>query len=251
MIVRPHPTGLLCVGQASHAWISGQLLRDWGNERFARPEPFDEVCLGAEQHDVGMAEYDLAPDLDPDTGGPCSFMDMPLATHLDLWSRAPRRLLTQSPYAALLCSMHGHALYDDDDSLEPDPEDSAAVARFVAEREAFQSDLIARLAEDPANAAHNQQVVWAVDFLSLSCFMDWDPESVPAPTRRDADPVELRVRRDGTTLHVDPWPFGGPELTVTAAGRILEHPQPTKAALHRALEDAPWVRLSYELRPES
>ena len=38
-------------------------------------------------------------------------MEMPLPTHLDLWSKAPDKVLTQSPYAALLVSMHGHALY--------------------------------------------------------------------------------------------------------------------------------------------
>ena len=56
MLVRPDGDSVLCIGQASHAWISGQMARAWA-------EPFerhDEVCLAAEQHDVGMAEWDLA-----------------------------------------------------------------------------------------------------------------------------------------------------------------------------------------------
>lgn len=28
----------------------------WGNEDFPAPDPYEEVCLSAEQHDVGMAE---------------------------------------------------------------------------------------------------------------------------------------------------------------------------------------------------
>jgi hypothetical protein len=47
---------VIVIGQASRAWISGQLARAWGNERFAALEPREEVCLAAEQHDVGMAE---------------------------------------------------------------------------------------------------------------------------------------------------------------------------------------------------
>ena len=84
----------MCVGQAAHAWVSGQLAREWGNDRFAAPEPLHDVCLGAEQHDVGMAEWDLAPTLDPDTGLPSSFLQMPLSLHLDLWSRAPSKVVS-------------------------------------------------------------------------------------------------------------------------------------------------------------
>jgi hypothetical protein len=51
-----HPQGKVAVAQPAHAWISGQLARAWGNERFGAVEPLSEVCLAAEQHDVGMAE---------------------------------------------------------------------------------------------------------------------------------------------------------------------------------------------------
>src|SRR3954453_676104 len=142
MVLHETDSGVICIGQASHAWVSGQLARRWGNERFARPEPFEEDCLGAEQHDVGMAEWDLEPELDPDTGLPRSFMGMPLGTHLELWSKAPSKVLTQSPYAALVVSMHGRALYAREDTLEPDTDSSKAVHRFVEEQEAFQRDLM-------------------------------------------------------------------------------------------------------------
>ena len=111
MLLRNDRGGVLAIGQTSHAWISGQLARAWGNARFPAPEPRDEVCLAAEQHDIGMAQWDLEPTGNPNTGLPYSFMEMPLTEHLGLWSAAPRRLLTQSRYAALLVSMHGARLY--------------------------------------------------------------------------------------------------------------------------------------------
>ena len=67
MLVRDDSRGAIVIGQPSHAWISGQLARCWGNERFGAVEPFEEVCLAAEQHDIGMAMWDL--ELSP-TGSP-------------------------------------------------------------------------------------------------------------------------------------------------------------------------------------
>jgi hypothetical protein len=234
--------GFVCIGQASHAWVSGQLARRWGNERFAPPEPFDEVCLGAEQHDIGMAEWDLTPELDPETGAPRSFMDMPLQTHLELWSKAPRKVLTQSPYAALLVSMHGHALYARRDTLEPDAEESQAVRRFVAEQEAFQQDILDHLDDGREHVRRNQRLVWALDFLSLAPIMGWVPDTVPAPTRDGEPDAELEVQQAGALeFSVDPWPFHERRLTVRYQGRRLDRPARDQGELDAALAAAPWV----------
>src|SRR5919197_1785813 len=111
MVLRESDGGVICIGQPAHAWLSGQLARAWGNPRFPAPEPREEICLAVAQHDLGMAEWDAAPTLNPDTGFPHSFLEMPLDTHLRLWSRAPELALVQSRWAGLLVSMHGAALY--------------------------------------------------------------------------------------------------------------------------------------------
>src|SRR3712207_4137882 len=112
----------ICIGQASHAWMSGQIARAWAEDLPHR----EAVLLAAEQHDVGMAHWDLAPDLDPDTGRPVHFMRMPLDTHLRLWSLAPQRLLTQSRVAALVVSLHGTRLYERRDLSRMDEPDADA-----------------------------------------------------------------------------------------------------------------------------
>ena len=99
MLHREDPAGLLVIGQPAHAWVSGQLARAWGNERFGYLEPYEEVCLAAEQHDIGMADYDLTPERNPETGLPRSFMEMPIGLHLQLWTQGPRRVIKQSRYA--------------------------------------------------------------------------------------------------------------------------------------------------------
>jgi hypothetical protein len=245
MIVIEREQGALCVGQAAHAWISGQLAREWGNDRFPAPEPLHDLSLGAEQHDVGMAEWDLAPVLNKETGLPCSFMQMPLATHLELWSAAPDKVISQSPYAALLVSMHGHALYARRDTTEPDTDDSRAVRRFVAEQEAYQKDLLEHLDEDPARARRNQKLVWALDFLSLAMFMrDWIPDDVP-----HAEGETLHVEPAEHGLTVDPWPFRSDRVHVRCYGRELTQRYESEAELHAALARAPWIELNYALTP--
>ena len=82
MLLRSEGPSVLAIPQQSHAWISGQLARVWGNDRFPSPEPWEEVCLAAEQHDIGMAGWDRDPTFNPETGLPYSFLEMPLEVHL-------------------------------------------------------------------------------------------------------------------------------------------------------------------------
>ena len=138
--------GALCIGQAAHSWISGQLARQWGNDAVEPPAPLPEVCLGAEQHDIGMADWDRRPELNPETGWPRSFLELPVATHLALWTEAPEKILSQSPYAAILVSAHGHALFK---GRTPTPE----IERYLGEQEALQRDLAQRIGADPDGIA--------------------------------------------------------------------------------------------------
>jgi len=231
--------GVVCIGQAAHSWVSGRLARRWGNERFDPPAPRAEVCLGAEQHDIGMAEWDRRPELDTRTGYPVPFLELPVATHLALWSEAPERILCQSPYAALLVSMHGHALFEDRD---PTPE----IERYLRDQEALQRDLLARIGGDPSRARRNQQLVWAVDYLALVGLIPaWAPRDMPTPG------PTLHVRTDGDRrVTVDPWPFAEPEeITLAYPGRRLTAPSRTARELHARLAGAPWVAVPVTWAP--
>jgi Protein of unknown function (DUF3891) len=148
VLLRDEGDGVIAIGQASHAWISGQLARAWGNDRFAAPEPREEVCLAAEQHDVGMAEWDLRPSLNPDTGRPRSFMELPVDVHVALWSAAPAKLFSQSRYAALLVSMHGVALQSRRDLAKLTARQRELVRGYLDGQRKLQHALIERLGAD-------------------------------------------------------------------------------------------------------
>jgi Protein of unknown function (DUF3891) len=233
MLIRPEPDGsFIAIGQASHAWLSGQLARGWGNDRFGVVEPWEEVCLGAEQHDVGWIEWDLDPAIDPGTGRPHTFMSLPLPDKLALWSGAARKMLSQSRYAALLVSMHGTALYE---RWPPeDPDDKRLVQAFLDEQHALQSKLAEGL--DPDRVRRNQKLIFAWDYISLALCLDWAPTEVKdVPTA--GEPVTLELTEQG---ELDPWPFRDERVELRTEGRRLEGSR---------FEDSPPVTLDFVLRP--
>ena len=88
MLHRNDPDGLIVIAQPAHAWISGQLARAWGNAQFGQVAPWEEVCLAAEQHDIGMAAWETAPTFNPQTGRSHHFMNLPIGLHLAVFAAA-------------------------------------------------------------------------------------------------------------------------------------------------------------------
>src|SRR5579862_175183 len=224
MLLREDERGVLAIGQPSHAWISGQLARAWGNARFGSVEPLEEVCLAAEQHDVGWALRDLEPLLSPETGRPRSFMEMPLEEHLRLWTEGPVRLLAQSRYAALLASIHGRRLYERRDLAKLPAQDADAIRRFLEQRIAFEAQLRETLGTEypPGLLERNSQLVWNWDYLSLALCLEW----VPATARRVptvGGPIDLQLigRAERHHFALDPWPLSVPSLTLRCEGQRL------------------------------
>ena len=193
-----------------------------------------------------------------DTGLPHSFTEMPLDVHLNLWSHGPRRLLTQSRYAALLVSMHGTRLYEMRElSALPSNQADAIRSFFSAQRE-FQQQLQSSLRADPttsgaaapATVARNSQLLWTWDFLSLAICLDWAPCTArEVPTADEPADVELTMDVEPLTLRVGPWPFAAAAVTVRAEGRRLAGRFDDEEALAAALERAPWETVDFALRP--
>jgi hypothetical protein len=246
VVLREQDGTSFAVGQASHAWISGQLARAWGNGQFPAPQPFEEVCLAAEQHDVGWTDWDLRPSLNPDTGLPYSFGELPVAEHIELWSGAPDRLLTQSRYAALLVSMHGAALQTRRDLDRLAPADRAVVQRYLAEQCELQDELIALLGADRDEVARNRRLVWAWDGISLALCLGWQTLMNDVPAASGS--AELSLAMTGPDVFsIEPWPFGANRLELHCEGRELAGPFEDEQAMREALDRAPSTTLSFTL----
>jgi uncharacterized protein DUF3891 len=224
MLVRRDGDDAIVIGQPAHAWLSGQLARAWSPP----PEPWEEVCLAAEQHDLGMAEWDRNPKLNPETGLPRSFMELELDDHLEIWWRAAPLVLQQSRYAALLVSMHGTALYE---RRNVRPGEEERVKAFLDGQRELQRQLLEGLDEEQVR--RNQRLVWTWDSLSLGLLLDWAPFEIS----------DIAV----TDRTLDPWPFREPHITVRCEGRRLAGRFDDEEAMRCALASAPWVTLDIEL----
>ena len=239
---------MIAIGQQSHAWLSGQLARAWGNERFPAPAPRSDVCLGAEQHDVGWAEFDLRPRFNPDTGLPRTFLEGSIEQHLAIWGDAPDRLMSASECAALVVSLHGSFLsglrLGAVGGKEPLLED------HIDQEHRRQARLRARLglSEEQASTIQDQMRVW--DGLSLALCHRWSPftaQDVPESDGKGS--LDLRSADDGDSFVIDPWPFSSSEVEVRCEGRRLALSYESEEALHADFESAPPLALAFKLLP--
>jgi Protein of unknown function (DUF3891) len=239
MLLRADGDDAIAIGQPAHAWLSGQLARHWGNDRFGAVEPWEEVCLAAEQHDAGMAAWERRPTLNPDTGRPRSFMELGLQEHLEIWWSAAPLVATQSRYAALLVSMHGSALYERRNLDRLDAAEVLQVQEFLAGQRELQERL---RAPGDRHVERNQRLVWTWDSLSLGLLLDWAPFELKAVPTADGH-ADIAVEA-GTLV---PWPFDRPRLALQCEGRRLTGRYEDEDAMRAALAAAPWVTIELEL----
>jgi hypothetical protein len=246
MLHRPSPEGTIAIGQPAHAWVSGQIARAWA-EPF---EPWEEVCLGADQHDIAWNEWERSPERDPETGLPYTFSALPRLRRLELWSGAAEHLLPQSRYAALLVSLHGTLLVE-----RFPPEDGDDVARALAdygrrERD-FQARVLESLRDDARYDRHaraevverNRELIFAWDGLSLALLHG------VASERTVAGHALAPVDGDRARAMVSPWPFREQEVGLVCEGRLLTETYATEGELRRGLARAPWQTIEIGLVP--
>lgn len=259
MLHRSETAGLVVITQPTHAWIAGCLARAWGNERFGFFTPWDEVCLGAEQHDIGWLLWERTPTLNPKTGYPYSFMEVPTEVHVDIWSGAKHLALPLGRYVALLVSLHGTGLYERFRSWQNSPQSSQqAVQEFLTQEKAFQEKLTASLMQDsyyapyakPEVVERNRSLVAIWDSLSLAICMGLRREQqfdrVPAAMGETTLAI---APLDNQRIKISPWPFQQSEVKLVYEGRVLREKFQDETVMRNALESADWVTITTILSP--
>ncbi len=265
MLHRAHPEGMIVIGQPAHARLVGNVARAWGRSPFAMPPHPDETVLAAEQHEIGMLPWEIAPTLNPATGLPHAYLELSRSDHLALWRDAGPLMLTQSRYAALLVSCHGVWIFSQYERSPDDPPERAAVAAYLHRERTFQSRIRASLVAEPAyrdavrpptlRQSHFVFTIW--DRIAVhACYGVPVPAwGVPAvyrwdrvPTTEGIMPLTLSfVAPDRWTL--DPWPLTVGELRLVGEGRLLRDRYSNGTAMRQALIDAPWVRWESVIAP--
>ena len=104
---------LILVRQTDHAVLSGFFAREWGNDLFQRPEPFESLQLAASASTTTAGEIgSCSRKIDPKTRLPYSFMSLPTEEHMSLYQSGIERVIRSDRYAGLLVSLHAAGLYD-------------------------------------------------------------------------------------------------------------------------------------------
>lgn len=261
MLLRMQGEAVIAIPQPAHAVVSGQMARAWGNDRFARPAPFEPVCLGVTLHDLGWLAFEEAPTLNPKTGLPHQFAELPPASHIALWSEGVRRARAFGRYPALLVSKHADTIYGRFfDFAKAAPEEAAAVRAFLDSQHAIQAELVTSLQADAetrdeaseAAIERNRLLVAALDWISLKlCYGLAEPATIPdVPVAGDArTSLALRPGEGPDSVFVDPWPFGPERVEVEVEGKPLAGRFTSDEDLREALARAPSLTLRMALLP--
>lgn len=239
MIIREQGDQLLLIRQTDHAFLAGFFAKEWGNEEFPRPEPFESFCLAVAEHDNGWSEWEVQPTLDPKTRQPYTFMSIPTEEHIALYQKGIERLVKVDHYAALLVSMHCTGLYDRTRATMPGysakyvkSTETTVVADFVQrlrlQQLRLKVDLRANEAtrdwvlEDSLKA--NFERLEALDRLSLHmCLNPQENCMIDAvPKDGSGNEVDLDLRSEGANvLTLSPYPFKRDVLEVSILARRI------------------------------
>jgi hypothetical protein len=269
MIVTRWGECLLAIRQTDHGKLSGQLARAWGNATFAPPEPSAAVLLAAALHDIGWEDWEAAPRVNPGTGMPYQFFEMPAGEHLGFYLDGVEKVIARDPYAGLLVSMHCEGLYNQrfgTDSSIPEkrhpPDQQAAIERFRERLHAQQQRLrqdLQRTYQAPFLEDNriwtNYKLLQVFDRLSLYlCMPPFERGKLgPAPVAVGGDEVRLALGPENEfRVVVTPYPFQPAPLRVTVLARLVPACRyPNDDALRQALGQARAFRQTFELAAAS
>ena len=205
--------------------------------------PHEDVCLAAEQHDIGWHSWEEAPVLDAETGLPQEFFKVPPKVHIRLWREGVSRARGFGRYPALLVSLHADTIYKRYfDYTKASPEDVAAVRAFLDEQHRFQAQMAQSLRKDPKIRAQaspeiverNRLLIAAVDWISLEiCWGVITEKKIPEVPMEGNHRGDLILRPGSVPgeITLDPWPFREASLTVHAEGKRLPGCSPTQTDL--------------------
>jgi hypothetical protein len=278
MMVCPYDEShLVLILQTDHSRIAGQLAAHWGNDEFARLNPYASMVLAAQEHDSGWWDWEIKPTLN-DQGKPSDYIGsikhLGKGVWLDLYRRAIERLELRDLYAAYYVSMHGEALLTRGMGLlpsMPDYTDDPAVQEFITEQKEFRARWLPKLQENPALAAATSETHLWTNFNLMEVFDQFaqfvcnrypfnsqarkngpthtlSGISVPVSPERPNATLTIDVQNE-TDAVVRPFPFDVNPLTLSFEGRLVPNRRYSdQEDFLRDFYKADRITISYRLR---
>ncbi|HUY92506.1 MAG TPA: DUF3891 family protein [Pirellulales bacterium] len=216
----------LLISQVEHARVSGLLAERWDPAPFDRLNCREELLAAIRRHDDGWADWERTAGVDPESGRPLSFTEMPLAESLAIWRASIASAGRHGDLAGHVVSAHFCSLLQRFSSnWRNDPAKAAIAGEFLACQQGYQAECLktwsrrANVSDAPAIAGAALKVLQVFDALSLwlCCSEHPLPETFELPggsatTIRSVAPSEAEI---------SPWPFAMPRLEIEVAGRSV------------------------------
>jgi len=202
MIVRSIPDGLELITQPDHARLAGRVMKHCV-ALVASPRR-DAILRAIAGHDNGWAPDDASPTVNPATGSVADFINVPVKMRQAVWPRGVWSL-ADDPWAAALVAQHAITVYD---RFRADAEWTA----FFTEMAALRDTLLRASGLPLDDLVADYRFVRLGDLISLSFCTGW-----PDAQRFS----EWTVQLSGTRVTVTPDPFGGVEIPIGIAARLL------------------------------
>ena len=251
MMSYPYDDGRLILAlQIDHSRVAGYLAAHWGNNEFAKPEPYASVVLAAQEHDTGWWEWEMCPSTLNDKGYPLDYHDGSLKylgqLRLDFYKNAVDRVRQRDSYAAMLMAMHGVALMNGGYgkyAYPPDRTSDPRVKAYVDHQEELRLKLLDDLRKsDHFKAFSSEDQVWTnyeymevfdqlAQFLCNRYPLTSEARKLgPTKTLNDVDvPVRPGTRPVKVSLDtiaanralVKPYPFDLDPLSVSFSARLI------------------------------
>ena len=181
MMVNPYDDSRLMLAlQIDHSRVAGFFAAHWGNQDFAKPEPYASVVLAAHEHDIGWWEWEMKPSTLNDKGFPMDYHDGSFKylgqLRLDFYKNAVDRVLKRDPYAALLMAMHGVALMNagyGKYAYPPDRTGDPRVKAYVEDQEQLRVKLVAELRQSERSRSMRRRSGYGPTTNTWRCSTSW------------------------------------------------------------------------------
>ncbi len=221
MIRREAERGWILITQREHSLLSGDIMKHWGNSKFAKPEPYDEVMLAVAEHDNGWDYWEKSPKINPENKYPKNFLEMNYADQVTIWKRSFLKHSKEHPYASSLIALH----FDKFNSSILKKNKSASklkaeIKQFVIQNLKLQKSHKKSLGDDIIN---NLKFVQIGDIISLALCHGWRSTQIDdIPYRLNGKKTSiLLLSDDGLNYKIFPFPFSKSPVSVSIKGKII------------------------------
>lgn len=254
MVRRDNNGGWILITQNDHSVLSGLIMEHWGNEAFAKPDPYEEVLFAIKNHDLGWKDWDSKPKINPENGYPANFTEMSPFDQSVIWSKCFRSHSSDHSYASALIALH--FLKFNNSNLRKDPYNKHLKLLQLDIRDFISKELDFIITENdlgeiPEQVSANLKLLQIGDIISLTFCHGWRSiEITEAPVDYEGSETTLVMEsQDGFNYTISPYPFNRDLLKLHIAAKHLKRKIfSNNVELREAIDNSDNLKLDFTLR---